>query len=309
MNDLYSTEAHKEAQSFIKSDAYKEGRRDFLRSLGIGALGAAVFGAAEGDFSAAEAQTVRPLDVANFALNFEYLGAQYYLHSVTGQGLSASDMGAGAGTTSGGAQVPFQNAVVKALAINLAVDERNHVERLRAVLGGSAAPQPNINIGTAFTTLARAANLPLTNGQFNPYANDTNFLLGAYVFEDTCVTALIGGAALVQGTQYLPVLGGFLGVEAYQAGSIRTMLFSQQNQQIMNDTMAISQTRSALANNGNPNVDDYGIGSPNSPHLVNANANSLAYPRTSRQILNIAYGAVNAGAGLFFPNGLNGVIR
>lgn len=306
------SDAYQDVQTFVKTDKYKAGRREFLKSLGLSAVGAAVFGAAEGDFSAANAQTINDAAIVNFALNFEYLGASYYLYSVTGQGLSTSDTtapGATPGTVSGGMQVRFQMPIVAALAMELAIDERNHVERLRSVLGSGAVAMPNINIGTAWTALAKTAGLPLTNGTFNPYANDYSFLLGAYVFEDVCVTALIGGAALLQSKANLAVLAGFLGVEAQQAGAIRTILFASGNQQLSNDTGAISATRSALANNGNPNADDIGIGTLTSPHLADTGAYGLSQARTTRQVLNIAYGSTSGSPGLFFPNGLNGTIR
>ena len=184
----------------------KAGRRDFFKTLGLGAVGAAVFGAAEGNFSEAYAQSIAPSDVVQFALNFEYLGATFYLTAVTGQGLSAADIGPNPGQVTGGSQNSFQSPVVQALAVELAIDERSHTEVLRAALsanGITPISRPALNIGTAFSSLAQAAGIVGPGGTFSPYVSDMNFLLGAFVFEDVCVTALKGSAALLMGSPFL----------------------------------------------------------------------------------------------------------
>ena len=174
-------------------------RRTFIKSLGAGAVGAAVFAAAEGATTAAQAQsTITDADILNFALNLEYVEANFYLFAATGQGLSAADMGANPGQVIGGAQVPFVSPTVQAYAQELASQERSHVEFLRSTLGSAAVSQPTLNIGSAFTTLAIAAGIIGAGQTFNPYANDLNFLLGSYIFEDVGVTAYNGAAPLIQ---------------------------------------------------------------------------------------------------------------
>ena len=287
------------------------GRRSFIKSLGASAVGAAIFAAAEGDFSVAYAQAVSDVDILTFALNLEYLEASFYLFAVTGQGLSASDLGTNPGTVSGGAQVPFAVPLVAAYAMEIAIQERTHVEFLRSAIGAGVVSAPNLNIGTAFTAVATAAGVVSPGQTFNPYANDTNFLLGSYIFEDVGVTAYHGALSLLQNKAYIAPASGIMAIEAYHAGIIRTALFSQQSQQVANITQAISQTRSALANMGNPNADDHGIGTLASPHLTEGDVNAIAFGRSTTQVLNIVYGGTGLGGkgGAFFPNGMNGNVR
>ena len=159
---------------------------------------------------------------------------------------------------------------------------------------------------------------------FDPFADDFSFMLAAYVFEDVGVSAYHGAATLLTNPQYLDKAAGILSVEAYHAGLIRTVLFANNYAQ---QTQAISQLRAKLDGTyGTQNIDDQGVGDNQNPHIVLASDtrngsllggfpsnnppgnNSIAYDRTTRQVLNIVYGSVNANRGLFFPNGLNGAI-
>ena len=315
----------------IKTDEVEEklhkldmvaGRRAFVKALGFGAVGAAVFGAAAGVTTPAAA-AVTDNDVLNFALNLEYLESAFYSYAYTGKDIPAAQTIGGGGQAAGaiepGSKVKFTNKLVKAYSAEIADEELRHVEVLRAVLGTAAVARPQINIGSAFQTAATAAGIA---GTFDAYANDTSFLIASYIFEDVGVTAYHGAAGLISNPTYLNYAAGILAVEAYHAGIIRTSLFAQQSTAIETITDQISALRSMLANNGKPLVDDIGIGNVNAPTLVDVDApnatmfaelpggDAIAYARTaSPQVLNIVYGNVNTQPGLFFPYGMNGTIK
>ena len=166
----------------------------------------------------------------------------------------------------------------------LAVDELGHVRFIRAVLGAAAIARPAINLSTSWTTLAIAAGLIAPGQTFNPFADDISILLAAYVIEDVCVTALAGAARLLTNPDNVEAAAGLLGTEAYQAGAIRTLL-SDLGAGVATD--AISNLRATLS--GKP--DDVGTLIPgNAYNFVPNDVNSLAFRRTTTQVLNIAYG-------------------
>ena len=316
-------------QSDIGHPTKRAARRDFLRGLGVGAAGAAALGATSFSPTGALAQQAN-LDVAilEFALNLEYLEAEFYSRAAFGHGLSPSLLGSNPGPVTGGSLVPFSSPLVKAYAAEIADEETKHVEFLRAALaaltGSPAISSPAIDFTESFPTLGSAAGL---GSNFDPFANDMSFLLGSYVFEDVGVTAYHGATTLITSKAVLNYAAGILAVEAYHAGLIRTVLFAKG---MSRETAAISHLRATLDGTaGTPNVDDHGVGDTTNPSITNASDaqngslldgfpnvpplppgnNAIAYSRTTRQVLNIAYGAKDATKGLFFPNGLNGIIK
>jgi hypothetical protein len=116
------------------------------------------------------------------------------------------------------------------------------------------------------------------------------------------VTAYHGAAPLVENKQILAAAAGILGVEAYHASEVRLLLF-QLNQGSV--TQAISNLRAQLSQA----ADDQGVVLNGVANIVPTDSNSLVFARTTRQVLNIVYGGVNATQGLFYPKGMNGVIR
>lgn len=303
------------------------GRRAFLKYTGLAAAGASML-AVPGMVGQATAQQAN-LDVTilNFALNLEYLEAEFYLRAVTGNGLSDADItGSGtAGPVLGGSKVPFTDSLVADYAAEIADDEQKHVKFLRAALAGQQVARPKINIKGAFTKAAVAAGLIQSGETFDAYASDVNFLIAAYIFEDVGVTAYHGAAALITNKDILTAAAGILAVEAYHAGLVRTILFGMKQFQA---TAKISALRSALSSAGLQaegkdalaTPDDQGVsasegaaaGGPRTGNIVPTDVNSLAFSRDISQVLSIVYAGGNAGTpggtgggGLFFPNGVN----
>jgi hypothetical protein len=249
----------------------------------------------------AQAATVTDTDILNFALNLEYLEAEYYLRATTGIGLTAADTGGtvgSQGTVTGGSAVPFKSQKIADLAAEIAANEKDHVEFLRSALGSNAVAEPSIDLYNSFNTAAVAAGL---GESFNPFENDLTFLLGAYILEDVGVTAYAGAAPLITSKAYLGAAADILAVEAYHAGSIRTLLYEFGQQAA---TAKISALRAAAS----MAADDQGVSLNKMINIFPVDANGLAFNRTTTQVLNIVYlGGASANYG-FFPQGLNGAI-
>ena len=319
------------------SDARRAERRRFLRYAGGAAVavgGLSMLAACDDDSSPSPTPTPTPVptptptptptpmpgitdvDVLNFALNLEYLEAQFYAYAAYGRGLPDRGLtGTGTqGAVTGGRQVTFSDRLVAQYAREIAQDEAQHVSFLRAALGSAAVAQPAINIGGgadgAFTAAARAAGVIGADATFDPYANDENFLLGAFIFEDVGVTAYKGAAPLIANATYLEAAAGILAAEAYHAGLIRTVLYGKGiAAPTLLDTVAkISDARDSL--DGSDDLDQPLTDGEGGANIVPTDANGVAFSRSTGQVLNIVYlnNTAIVGGG-FFPNGVNGTIQ
>jgi hypothetical protein len=292
----------------VRSAENDTDRRNFLRSAGVAGLGVvgatALTGIGAGEAVAAGA----PSDgaILNFALNLEYLEAEFYSHAAFGHGLHHQfTTGKGNhGGVVGGRAVKWQTPSIRKYAVEIAHDEVAHVKFLRAALGSAKVARPAIDLKHSFTAAARAAGLIGAHQTFDPYANENNFLLAAFIFEDVGVTAYKGAAPLISNKTYLDAAAGILAVEAYHAGIVRTNLYAKD---LMAPVRAISAARDSL--DGNWDV-DRGIGTMDRANLVPADHNSIAFSRPADRVLNIVYlTPKKATKGGFFPAGVNGVIN
>jgi hypothetical protein len=273
-----------------------------MMTFGAASLAGLVMAATAKDAKAATA-TYSDTDILNFALNLEYLEANFYYLAAFGTTIdkaNAASVAAGgpaagipitgmvgtAGTVSGGSKVPFATVQVGSYATETAIEEGKHVLFLQSALGSSAVAQPAINLGTSWQTLAAAANMVTPAGNipaaFSPYASDDTFLVGAYVFEDVGVTAYHGAASLLTVTTNLEAAAGILAVEAYHAGLIRTTLNYLDptgSLGLVGYTTSISNLRNALSQAGllgvapsatsyDANPDDYGLATFTTPKAL-----------------------------------------
>jgi len=320
-------------------------RRKML-TRGGAALAALAFGAITTKKAEAQA-AIGDSDILNFALNLEYLEAQFYtlaVYGVTIDNLPTPIPISVNGTTGGTvtlsptfAKVPFALSYVQAYATETATEEGKHVTFLQGALGSAAVSMPNIDLYNSFNALATAANI---GPAFNPFASDANFLTGAYIFEDVGVSAYHGAAPLISDkVNVLPAAVGIQAVEAYHAGLIRTTINGLDGGggtgPLSVLTQMISAVRSSLANPDPTNpittpfvtftgsmADDIGVSTTpvalntgsatfTASTIVDCDMNSVAWARSTSQILAIVTGTApdaTVHQGVFFPNGLNGLI-
>jgi hypothetical protein len=236
---------------------------------------------------AVKAGAITDTDILNFALNLEYLEAEFYSVAVQGRTLGSLGFdlsGKGRrGETVGGKKVdltqydgmPEISGKLKAVAEEIMYDEQQHVLLLRSALGDDAIAIPQIN-------------LDALNMGFSGYRHFTSL---ARAFEDVGVSAYGGAAPLISSKEYLGVAAQIALTEAYHAGNLRLMA-----------SVDIDPTFAVDKNDILP--------PPSGKQYFTVDSKGLAIVRSTSQVLAIVYQNPTSGAnsGGFFPNGVNGTI-
>lgn len=260
-------------------------RRKFAKSalaagFAIGAVGL------DGTRSAAQAQTITDTDILNFALNLEYLEAEFYTVITSGVTINSAPHNIGItgtgtpGPTTGAGQLDFgSDSLLRQTALELAYDERAHVQVLRSALGSAAVAKPAINFAAAGVTMVG------------------HFLQVARVLEDIGVSAYGGAAPLIQSPAILGVAARIALAEGIHTGNIRLQV-----------------AQKGLSDIGPIDAMDIVVGTPGQigSRLISVDAQGLTPVRTPSQVLSIVYGPgapAGTSSGLLYPNGLNGTIR
>lgn len=251
-------------------------RRKFMKRVGATGLGVAATTMMGSGFlgKVYASTTITDTDILNFALNLEYLEAEFY--SMATYGSTLLELGVltkaqESGPTTGGNMVPdFGASPLAFLATALRENEIDHVKYLRAALGSAAVKKPTINLSA------------LGYG----FSSVDSWLELSRQFEDVGVSAYLGAAPLISSKTYLGAAAAILATEAQHSGSIRL----------------------ACIDNGvnSPAVDSLDI-PPTQQNPYDVDKNALSIPRTTSQVLNVVYHGGQCSGG-FFPAGMNGKI-
>ena len=252
-------------------------RRDFAKRTMLGSL-VAVGGLTTIGAENLMAQAITDIDILNFALQLEYLEAEFYTVATTGRRISEAGVGVSgrgrSGATVGGAQVSLDERT-RVVAEAITRDEQAHVQFLRTALGSQAVAKPDINLealGVGFR-------------------NQTEFVTLARAFEDVGVSAYGGAAPLIDNTKILAAAARIALTEAQHAGVLRYLAYSG------------SVTTTAVDEQDVPTQ-----GSPNG-QVFFVDGDGLSIVRTPDKVAAIVYGGRGRAEGGFFPTGLNGAIE
>lgn len=228
-------------------------------------------------------------DILNFALNLEYLEAEFYTYATTGKSITSFGIGVkgpandgnptAGGTTVGGKQVTFSDNTLftREIAAQIGSDERAHVVLLRGALGSAAVAKPNIDL----------------NALGFGFGSQNDFLRAARILEDIGVTAYAGAAGLLKTPDIIATAARLLGAEAEHAASIRTQV------------AGLKIPTNAL---DGADLIPPPTGAAKQFFSIDP-SDGLVATRTAGQVLYLAFGmkaAVKQGG--FFPTGLNGTV-
>ncbi len=264
-------------------------RRRFMKTIGAATAGVTALSMA--GIMPAGAATTSPtateIEVLKFALNLEYLEADFYTYAQYGNGIEDHGIGVNGlangsnspdgGKSTGGAKVKFTNEFSQNIAYQIGSDERAHVKLLRDALGDDKIAKPELNIN------ALGLDISTLEG----------FLQLSRIFEDIGVSAYAGAAGLLSTPSIITTAARILATESEHVSAQRVSLYVLNFPSKQLDGADILPPPSGTTN-----------------HTLSVNtANGLVATRTPGEVLYLAFGMkANVTRGGFFPLGVNGAI-
>ncbi|XP_059438972.1 ferritin-like catalase Nec2 [Corylus avellana] len=260
-------------------------------------------------------------DQIQFALNLEFLEAEFFLRGALGKGLdSFAPTFARGGPPPVGARKANLDPLVGRIIEEFGYQEVGHIRAIITRIGGFSRPLLDLSPQNFAKLFDEAFGFTLSP-PFDPYLNSVHYLLASYLIPYVGLVGYVGTIPNLSTKNSLSFVASLLGVESGQDAVIRTLLYERGNQKVLpyNITVAeftnkISGLRNKLAMCGNK---DEGIEVPlalgaenrTNSNILSADPNSLSYARTPPEILKIVYGTGSEyKPGGFYPNGGGGNI-
>jgi hypothetical protein len=273
--------------------------------------------------------TVLDKELAQVALNLEYLEAEYFLWGSVGYGLDKeAPYLADGGPPPIGAQKANLNPYYKDIFYQMGLQEVGHLRAIKRALDyrpRCAFPRTLLDISKKNWAATMDKAFLETFGKklsppFNPYEDSLKYLISTYTIPYVGLTGYVGANPLLKGYNSKRLVAGLLGVESGQDAVIRTEMYRQKDKVVppYKYTVAdFSNAISTLRNNLSHALVDEGLVVPRylgaemkvTGNILAGDNDSLAYARTAAQVLETVYGTGDPSKpGGFFPKGAQGVI-
>ncbi|MED6139445.1 hypothetical protein PIB30_083895 [Stylosanthes scabra] len=261
------------------------------------------------------------VELIEFALNLEYLEAEFFLNGALGHGLDvvAPNL-TGGGPHPIGAKIAHLGHLVRDVILQFGLQEVGHLRAIKSTVRGFPRPLLNISSETFGQIIDNAFGEKLQPA-FDPYANDISYLIATYVIPYVGLNGYVGANPLLQSVTAKKLVAALLAAESGQDAVVRTMLYERRYEIVIPYGVTVAEFTnriSALRNKlGRDGLKDEGLVVPKelgaegkvTGNILSLNKDSLGYPRTPKEILRIVYATGNESvpAG-FYPKGANGTI-
>ncbi|OMO63792.1 hypothetical protein CCACVL1_22269 [Corchorus capsularis] len=259
-------------------------------------------------------------ELIEFAVNLEYLIAEFFLCISRGEGINiiAPDLVHG-GPISIGCATANLDSVTRSIFEEFGIQT---VRILRTIFQTSKLikeiPMPQIDIrAVTLRRLVTGAFGGSLNPPFNVYGNTTNILPSSTLIVSMARQYYIGISPYIVGDEFQSLASLISNTESAKFGALRTLLYLRENETVVpyNFTLGTLVARAALSVNrlGMCGVKNEGLTLQfefgNATNIIPFNPNVTAASRTAREVLRILYGTGNATLpGGLFPRGVNGRI-